>query len=573
MVERMRMDGSLPQGTVTFICTDIAESTRLLERLGRDLYGEVLLAHRELLRGAIADAGGVEVDSHGDSLFAAFGGAGDAVRGAVASQRAVAAHQWPAGAQLRVRMGVHTGEASVTEEGYVGMAVYRGRRVCEAAHGGQIVASSATHAIVAADAPPCIAFRDLGEVSLAGFDQLERLYQIVAESLPDDFPDLRAARTWPEARPLLERAEELAALNAAITASHGADGRVVVIEGPPGIGKSSLLAEARARAAASGLAVVQARGSELESAFSFGVVRQLFEPILAKDDLERAVTLLDGAAAHAARLFHAEIEIEQANEDVAFALLHGLYWLTLNLAESQPLVVAVDDLQWADAPSLRWLSYLARRMEGQAVCVIATMRPVADENPLLADLLLDPAVAILQPRALSVSSVAELVRTELAAEADEDFCLACHRATGGNPLLLRELLRALAAEDVLPIAASAPIVERLAPDAVARSVRLRLSRLSPEAERLARAVAILGDGETSEHAAAVAELERGQIVAAAMLLPTPAVLALLGSGLATHSDTLLMLEHVVMLPSMLVAMLLRRGEYSGHRHQHAQVAA
>jgi class 3 adenylate cyclase len=453
MVERMRVERSLPRGTVTFLFTDIEGSTRLLERLGRESYGVVLEAQRELLRRAINEAGGVEVDSQGDSLFAAFAGAGSAVRAAVDAQRELAAHEWPAGSQPRVRIGVHTGEASVTEKGYVGIAVHRARRVCDACHGGQIVVSSATRAIVAADPPDGVQLRDLGEVRLRGFDEPERLSQIIAEGLPDSFPSLRAARAWREDQaPLLERAEELAALDGAIAATQSAGGRLVVIEGPPGIGKTSILAEGRARAAASGFSVLQARGSELEATFSFGVVRQLFEPTLARADRKQRAAFLDGAAVHAGRLFRAEVELGQANEDVAFSLLHGLYWLTLNLAQSQPVVIAIDDLQWADAPSLRWLSYLAHRIEGQAVCVIATMRPVEEENPLLAELLVDPMAAVLRPNALSAPSVAELVQRELGVEADADFCLACHRTTGGNPLLLRELLRTLAAGDVPPVA-------------------------------------------------------------------------------------------------------------------------
>ena len=127
------------------------------------------------------------------------------------------------------------------------------------------------------------------------------------------------------------------------------------------------------------------------------------------------------------------------------------------------------------------------------VYVLATLRPIEDEHPLLAELLADPATTIVRPNALSAPSVAELVQQELGADAEEAFSLACHTATGGNPLLLRELLRTLAGADVAPVAASVAVVERLAPDAVTRSVRLRLGRLPEEAARLARAVAVLGD--------------------------------------------------------------------------------
>jgi class 3 adenylate cyclase/DNA-binding CsgD family transcriptional regulator len=518
MVERMASQGSLPQGTVTFLFADIEGSTRLLGSLGRDRYGELLEAHRELLRGAVTAGGGLEVGSEGDSIFGVFPSAGSAAGAAVEAQRALAAHAWPGGVELRVRMGLHTGEASLTEQGYIGIAVHRARRVCEAAHGGQILVSSATHAVVAADPPDGIGFTEIGEVRLAGFEQPEGLFQVVANGLQEAFAEPRAGRPWREEQPtLLERAEELAAVGAAIAGAQSGTGKLVVIEGAAGIGKTSLLAEGRARAAASSLTVLYARASELEAVFSFGVVRQLFETAVAASAEEERSRLLGGAAAQAARLFTLGDSSEGSEEDV-YALLHGLYWLTVNLTESRPLALAVDDLQWSDPPSMRLLAYLARRLEGVPVCVLATLRPIEDEHPLLAELLADPATMIVRPNALSAPSVAELVRQELGADADDAFCLACYQATGGNPLLLRELLRTLAGEDVAPVAASVSIVERLAPDAVTRSVRLRLGRLPAEAARFARVVAVLGDRAEREQAAALAGLERRQIAPAAAAL-------------------------------------------------------
>jgi class 3 adenylate cyclase/DNA-binding CsgD family transcriptional regulator len=514
MVERM---GSLPQGTVTFLFTDIEGSTRLLDRLGRGSYGEALERQRELLRGAVEAGGGAQVDATGDALLAVFASAGGAVAAAVAAQRALAAERWPEEAHLRVRMGLHTGEASLGRDGYVGISVHRGRRVCEAAHGEQILVSSATHAIVAADPPDGVAFRAVGEVRLAGFEQPERLFQVLASGLPESFAEPRAARPGRAEQALLERAEELGAVDTAIAGTHAGAGKLVVIEGPAGIGKTSLLAEGRARAAASGLTVFYARASELEAAFSFGVVRQLFEAAIASVPRDEQSRLLGGAAAQAARLFRPD-ESEAGSEEDLYALLHGLYWLSVNLSESRPLALAVDDVQWSDPPSLRWLAFVARRLEGMPVSVFATLRPVEDEHPLLAELLADPATTIVRPNALSAPSVAELVRAELGAEAEEAFCLACHQATGGNPLLLRELVRTLAAEDVAPVTASVPVVDRVAPDAVTRSVRLRLARLPAEAARLARAVAVLGDRAERDQAAPLAGLERRQIAPAAAAL-------------------------------------------------------
>lgn len=319
---------------------------------------------------------------------------------------------------------------------------------------------------------------------------------------------------------LLERAEELAIADAAIADALGGAGRVLVVEGSAGIGKSSLLAEERHRAVDAGMTVLSARGSEIERAFSYGVVRQLFERRLAGADEPGRSQLLEGAAGHAARLFASEAlpGVARPGEDDAFALIHGLYWLALNLAEERPLLVSVDDLQWSDAASLRWVAYLARRLEGTTVGLLCAVRPIEDEDPVLAELLADPGVTVVRPSALSAAAVTEIVRRALSPDAEPTFCLACHRVTGGNPLLLHELVRSLAAEGVAPSAGSVEALEHLAPDAVARSVRLRLARLPPDAASLARAVAMLGDGADGRHAAALARIERRSLAPAAALL-------------------------------------------------------
>jgi class 3 adenylate cyclase/DNA-binding CsgD family transcriptional regulator len=512
----------LPEGTVTFLFTDIEGSTPLLDRLGAERYRELLELHRQLLRNAVAAAAGFEIRAEADSFFAAFPRADEAASAAVAAQRALEAQDWPADGRLRVRIGLHTGEATLAGDDYVGLAVHRARRVCDAGHGGQVLASSATAELVGEGLPAGVSLKDLGDVRLAGFEAPERLTQLSIEGLPDAFPEPRAARPWREERPvLLERAEELASVDRAIAGSQASAGGLVAIEGPAGIGKTSLLAEARSRASDAAMRVLQARGSELERSFSHGVVRQLFEALLAHADPAERTRLLDGAAAHAAALFESEPVLGRmaASEDAAFAQLHGLYWLTLNVAEAKPLLIAVDDLQWADPPSLRWLAFLARRLSDTGVCVLATVRPIGEEDPSLAELLADPSTNVVRPTALTPAAAAELVRDALSAEADDEFCRACHGATGGNPLLLHELLRTLIAEDIAPSAGSIPAVERLAPHAVARSVRLRLARLSPEAVAVARAVAVLGDGAGGAHVAALAGIERR------LLAPSAAALA------------------------------------------------
>ena len=173
--------------------------------------------------------------------------------------------------------------------------------------------------------------------------------------------------------PLLEREQELSALDGLLTSGGSGGSRLVLIEGTAGIGKSRLIAELREHARSQDMRVLAAHGSDLEREFPFGVVRQLFEPLLA-DAAHRSRLLADAAAA--ARPVFEELHSEAAAGDVSFAALHGLYWLTVNLAVEQPLLLAVDDLHWCDRPSLRFLAYLARRLEGvDAVLAVGLRRP------------------------------------------------------------------------------------------------------------------------------------------------------------------------------------------------------
>jgi class 3 adenylate cyclase len=181
----------LPQGTVTFVFTDIARSTELLKQLG-DRYAQVLAEHRRMIRDEFGSRGGHEIDTQGDAFFFCFQRARDAVAGAVAAQRGLAAHQWPEGTEVRVRMSLHTGEPVVGEEGYVGVDVHRAARICAAGHGGQVLLSGTTAALVAGGLPDGVEEVALGEVRLKDLERPERVYQLAIEGLPRDFPPLRA---------------------------------------------------------------------------------------------------------------------------------------------------------------------------------------------------------------------------------------------------------------------------------------------------------------------------------------------------------------------------------------------
>jgi YVTN family beta-propeller protein len=180
----------LPVGTVTFLFTDIEGSTQLLKELG-PRYAEALAEHQRILREVVAVHGGREVDTQGDSFFVAFGRAKDAVAAAADAQRDLAAHPWPAGAPVKVRMGLHTGEPRLGGERYVGLGVHKAARIAAAGHGGQVLLSRTTRELVEDELPPGVTVRDLGERRLKDMDRPEHLSQLVIEGLQSDFARLK----------------------------------------------------------------------------------------------------------------------------------------------------------------------------------------------------------------------------------------------------------------------------------------------------------------------------------------------------------------------------------------------
>jgi DNA-binding CsgD family transcriptional regulator len=326
---------------------------------------------------------------------------------------------------------------------------------------------------------------------------------------------------------LLERDHELGVLEGVVLSARSGEAVLAVIEGPAGIGKSRLLANAREMAGAAGFRVLSARGSDLERELPYGIVRQLFEPLLLQPDGRGRV--LTGAAQAAARVF----EPPDANDSISdggFGVLHGLYWLTANLAAERPLCLSIDDLHWSDRASLRFVAYLERRLEGLGVLVTTAARiEDADAEPrLILEIAQDPAAVSIRLSALSEAAVGEMVRGRLGPGAESAFCAACHHATGGNPLLVGELLKTMHAEGITPDAAHADAIREIGPRAVTRTVLLRLGRLSPDAVAVARAIAVLGEGASLRATASLTGLAQRAIadatralIAAEILRPEP----------------------------------------------------
>src|SRR5947207_12506064 len=191
----------LPTGTVTFLFTDIERSTRLLQQLG-DRYSGVLEEYRQLLRAAFQRWNGHEVDTQGDAFFVAFARATDAISGAAAAQRALASHVWPEGVIVRVRMGIHTGEPTLSSEGYTGLDVHIAARLMSAGHGGQVLLSQTTRDLVEHDLPNGVSLRDLGAHRLKDLLHPSHLFELVISGLHADFPPLRTLDTHHHHLPL-----------------------------------------------------------------------------------------------------------------------------------------------------------------------------------------------------------------------------------------------------------------------------------------------------------------------------------------------------------------------------------
>jgi predicted ATPase len=259
--------------------------------------------------------------------------------------------------------------------------------------------------------------------------------------------------------PLLEREHELEELRLALGGARQGQGRVVLIEGVAGLGKTSLLRAAFEAAREDGFTCLRARATELERDFAYGCARQLLEPAVARDP-DRG-QLFGGAAALAEPLFAPSgAALPAPSLDSSFATLHGLYWLIDNLAAETPVLLAVDDLHWADAESQRLLEYLAPRIDGLRLAVFASTRTGVDMTGTPARLAAAPETTVIRPAPLSVQASAALCELRLRATVAPEFAVACREATGGIPFYLEALLREAAEQRMDPDSSAADRVRR-----------------------------------------------------------------------------------------------------------------
>jgi class 3 adenylate cyclase/DNA-binding CsgD family transcriptional regulator/tetratricopeptide (TPR) repeat protein len=490
---------ALPSGAVTFVFTDIEGSTRLVKAL-REGYPRVLAEHRRLVRAAIAAQGGHEVDTQGDAFFVAFAGAKQAVLCALQIQRALAGHDWPEGAPVRVRIGIHTGHAAPAEGVYAGLAVHRAARICAAAAGGQVLVSQATQTIIEdEEEEPGFMLSDVGERTLKDLDRPVRLFQLAAPGLDTRAPpagqpaggparDIPAApggaepgafaavatRALPRdtaltaarhagdrlseadmlgergvALGILERDAELSVLADAVQAAAGGHGSVVLIFGEAGIGKSSLVEAVRAQLPAEGRMFV-GYCDDLTTPRALGPFRDLVRSVGA----ELSAAVMDGGD----------------RDRLLSALRAELDW------PEHPAVLVIEDIHWADDATLDVLRYLIRRIAALPAALVLTYRD--DElgrehalHGLLGQVSRSEQVRRLPLRRLSADAVRRLSASS-PVNAGDLFAL-----TSGNPFFVHELLASAHGDQV--------------PPSIADAVLARVRSLDPATQDLLEQLAVV----------------------------------------------------------------------------------
>ena len=338
--------------------------------------------------------------------------------------------------------------------------------------------------------------------------------------------DPQAATTDPD---LLEREAEVDALDRALAGAVEGRGSVVAIEGPPGIGKSSLVRACLDLAEKRDMYTISVRATELERSYPYGIVRQTADSVALDKSEEERAALFTGAAKLALPILEPGTAEEGDSPELMYQRLHGLYWVIANLARDRPLLISVDDAQWADEASMAAERFLSLRIADLPMVLLLGVR-TAEVAPFavpLAELLADPATVSIRPGPLSADGAARRIEA-LLGPPDPAFAAACQHATGGNPFLLEQLVSEVRAEGIEPTAENAERVASLGPDTVRASVLLRLERLPSAGGPVARALAVLGEHDVSlrdvatlagvaedDAAEALAELERSGLVTGA----------------------------------------------------------
>ena len=531
---------SLPGGTVAFLFTDIEGSTTLWERMPAAMKAS-LARHHAILRHAIEAHGGRVFQIVGDSFQAAFATASNGLAAAVAAQRALQVEMWAETGPLRVRMGLHVGPAETSGSDYVSShTLNRVSRVMSAGHGGQILLSLAAAELVREHLPADVQLRDLGEYRLKGLTRAEHLFQVVVPDLPADFPALHGLKVQPSVLDHLERGQfvgrehELAEVTACWQRAVTGDGKVLLISGEPGIGKTRLTRELMSRVEGLGGTVLIGE-CYAEGGAPYAPIAQVIESALTlplKQDRMTGSILADLVTlAPSLRLHYPDVapnprldpEAEQQR------LFESVVALCQLLVERAPVLLVIDDAHWADSGTLALLRHLARRIARVRpaaplqMLIILTYRELElDEARALNEILLDLNRERLATRVklarLDKDQTRDLLAAMFAEDITPEFLNGIYHETEGNPFFVEEVCKALVESGQLRFAEGRwhrpSIPELEIPQSVRVAIQSRIGKLPETAQDVLKLAAVLGREFRYDALAKATDLAEDALIAA-----------------------------------------------------------
>ncbi len=517
-----------PSGTVTFLFTDIEGSTKLWEQFPEAMK-TALARHDRLVKAAIEAHAGYVFKTVGDEFCAAFSAPTDALAAALDAQRALAVEgHAPADAPvssvpLRVRMGIHTGAAELSDGDYSGLALSRVQRVMSAGYGGQVLISESTQELVGDDFESGLALRDLGRYRLRGLTQSEAIFQLVAPDLPTEFPPLRApAETQgvgmsPVALlqrlvrgQLVGRRRELEQLRKCWAQAQHRQGQMVLLTGEPGVGKTRLGYELMSQVEAAGATILRGGCYEYEASTPYLPFVEALRAYVDSQSTEALKARLGATASELARLapaIDARIGPLTPNpalppNDERLRLFDNIARFLASLARENGLLLFLDDLHWADQATLGLLHYLLRNLPSERLLVLATYREVElDRSHPLADALVEWNRECLATRIaldpLSVAETAALLSALLQqARVSSEFAAAVYRETEGNPFFVEEVVKSLIEGGQVYREGDTwqrkELAEMAIPQSIKEAIGRRLSRLSASCTDILHTAAALG---------------------------------------------------------------------------------
>jgi class 3 adenylate cyclase/tetratricopeptide (TPR) repeat protein len=508
--------GGLPSGMVTFLFTDLVGSTRMWDEQP-DAMRVALQRHDAMLRRTIEAHDGQVVKTTGDGVYAVFADAHDAVTAAAALAHAFAGEQWEVEGALQARASLHTGTAEARDGDYFGPTLNRASRLMSAAHGGQVVLSATTAELVRAHLGDDLTLRDLGAHKLRGISRPEHVFQLDVHGLATRFPPLQTVDAFPGRlslpTPVIVRDDEALAGRAAELDSFerawadAVDGarQIVLVGGEPGIGKTRIAAEYATRAYERGAVVLYGRCDE-EAIVPYQPFVEALRPCVDAYSPSALHERLRGLERDLARVFPdllgriPELSIPMPSDPEAerYRLFEAITTLLTGIAAAQPTVLVLDDLQWADKPTLLLLRHVVRTAPRAALLIVVCYRDVELERghplaDLLADLRREPSVTKVTLGGLSAVESGHLLRRLAGRDLAPSVVTALHDETSGNPFFLEELMRHLVEGEQVPDELAVADFRALGlPESVREVVARRLRRLPETVNDVLDLAAVVG---------------------------------------------------------------------------------